>query len=243
MQDEIRKHSKKAVGVFRDSDHSFFSKIKEIIIEILIIAFAVSFSIWLHAWSEHRHNQKEVKEFMIDLKSDLNKDIESLEEGKKIYSNTMEAFTYLTNLAEYQFDSLSAGKDSAIFKTNINNKLSSFPNLLTRSNCGNYEGFKSSGKIGFIENKKLKKIILDYYEQQSPIKASQDLFTQQMTTKTYDIIAEMSGKKTREIIFNKKLQTYLQAMIVMANASKENYDETIKSARNIIVEIDKTISK
>ena len=70
-----------------------------------------------------------------------------------------------------------------------------------------------------------------------------DLFTQQMTTKTYDIIAEMSGKKTREIIFNKKLQTYLQAMIVMANASKENYDETINSARNIIVEIDKTISE
>ncbi len=33
------------------------------------------------------------------------------------------------------------------------------------TNDGNYEGFKSSGKIGLIENKKLQKLILDYYQQ------------------------------------------------------------------------------
>jgi hypothetical protein len=35
-------------------------------------------------------------------------------------------------------------------------------------NNGNYEGYKSSGKIGYIENDELKSLILDYYQENMP---------------------------------------------------------------------------
>ena len=59
MQDEILKHTKKIYNEIKSQKHSFGEKAKEIIIEILIIVFAVTLSIWLHSWSEERHQQKE----------------------------------------------------------------------------------------------------------------------------------------------------------------------------------------
>ena len=40
--------------------------------------------------------------------------------------------------------------------------------VTTKISDGDYEGFKSSGKIGYIENKKLKKAILKYYQETTP---------------------------------------------------------------------------
>ena len=63
MQDEVSKHTKKIFKTMSNKKYSMPEKLKEISIEILIIVFAVTLSIKLHEWSEHRHQQKEVKEF------------------------------------------------------------------------------------------------------------------------------------------------------------------------------------
>ena len=70
MQDEVLKHTEKIYKTIKNKKHSLKDKLKEIIIEILIIVFAVTLSIYLHSWSEHNHQEKEVTEFLIDLKSD-----------------------------------------------------------------------------------------------------------------------------------------------------------------------------
>ena len=238
MQDEIRKHSKKAVSIIKNSNHSTVEKIKEISMEIFIIVFAVSFSIWLHSWSEHRHQQKEVKEFLTDLKEDLKGDMESQIEARKVYLKTIESFNYIINLSEKQYDNLSGAKDSISFKSNLSTKLSSFPNVWLKSRSGNYEGFKSSGKIGFIENKKLKKLILEYYEQAMPAAAMQDEYIRQMTMKTSELISDIDGNGKR-IIFNKKVRIYLQYIIIMSNSSLENYKNTTKLSQDILEKIDK----
>jgi len=238
MQDEIRKHSKKAVSIIKNSDHSTVEKIKEIGIEIFIIVFAVSFSIWLHSWSEHRHQQKEVKEFLTDLKEDLKADIESQIDAKKVYQRTIENFNYIINLSEKKYDSLSGGKDSTLFKSNLSTKISSFPSIWLKSRSGNYEGFKSSGKIGFIENKKLKKLILEYYEQAMPAAAMQDEYNRQISIKTSEIISDIDGKG-KKIIFNKKVQLNLQNIILMSNSSIENYQNITTLSEDILEEIDK----
>src|SRR5258708_19013112 len=82
MEDEVSKHTRKIYRAIKDPRHSFAEKTKEIVIEILIIVFAVTLSIWFHSWSEHRHEQKEVREFLTGLKDDLNKDINLLEANK-----------------------------------------------------------------------------------------------------------------------------------------------------------------
>jgi hypothetical protein len=237
MQEEIRKHSKKAVSIIKSSNHSALEKVKEIGIEIFIIVFAVSFSIWLHSWSEHRHQQKEVKEFLTDLKEDLKGDIESQIEARKVYLKTIESFNYIINLSEKQYDNLSSAKDSTSFKSNLSTKMSSFPNIWLKSRSGNYEGFKSSGKIGFIENKKLKKLILEYYEQAMPGAAMQDEYNRQMAMKTIELISDIDGNG-KKIIFNKKVRTYLQYIIMMSNESLENYQNTTKLSQDIVKKID-----
>lgn len=49
MQDKILKHTEKIYNEIKIQKHSFGEKAKEIIIEILIIVFAVTLSIWLHS--------------------------------------------------------------------------------------------------------------------------------------------------------------------------------------------------
>jgi hypothetical protein len=222
----------------KNDEHSGINKIKEIGIEISIIIFAVSFSIWLHTWNEHRHQQKEVKDFLADLKEDLKSDIESQIAAKNVYLKTIENFNYIINLKEGEYDSLRGGKDSTLFRTNLSDKMNSFPNVWLKSRSGNYEGFKSSGKIGFIENKKLKKLILEYYEQEVQGATLQDDYIREMTMKTTEQISDIDGNG-KTILFNKKVRFYLEGIILMSNASLSNYDNISKSAQEILEEIRK----
>jgi len=238
MQEEIKKHSKKAIQVMKNSDHSFFDKIKEIGIEISIIVFAVSFSIWLHTWNEHRHQQEEVKDFLVDLKEDLKNDIENQIDPKNVFLKTVENFNYIINLTEEEYDSLRGGKDSTLFRADLSNKLNSFPNQYFKSRSGNYEGFKSSGKMGYIENKKLKILILEYYEHAVQGAALQDDYILEKTMKTGEILADIDGNG-KKIVFNKKLRYYLGTISMMSSLSSANYDNISKSAQEILEEIRK----
>ena len=149
MQEEIKKHTTKVYKAYK-SNHSFVEKLKEIGIEIGIIVFAVSLSIWLHGWSEHKHQQEEVKEFIADLKEDLKADLETLKAVKQGNTKKLKEIEFVNALTLQKLDSLEKAKANVYFNANIN---------ITKFNVGNYEGFKSSGKIAYIENKKLKKLI------------------------------------------------------------------------------------
>jgi hypothetical protein len=48
MQDEVTKHTRKIFKTIKNPSHTFSEKLKEIVVEILIIVFAVTLSIWLH---------------------------------------------------------------------------------------------------------------------------------------------------------------------------------------------------
>src|ERR1700761_2797016 len=82
MQDELTKHGLKIYKTMSDKKHNFGEKFKEILIEIGIIVFAVTLSIYVHSWSEHRHEQKEVKEFLHGLKTDLTNDLLQLKDNR-----------------------------------------------------------------------------------------------------------------------------------------------------------------
>jgi len=47
MQEEVAKHTEKIYKTIKSREHSLAEKFKEIVIEILIIVFAVTLSIWL----------------------------------------------------------------------------------------------------------------------------------------------------------------------------------------------------
>lgn len=217
MHDEIIKHTKKIYRTASQSKNSVTEKIKEIAIEIFIIVFAVSLSIWLHSWNEHRHQQKEVSEFLADLKTELNSDLWGLEEGKKKYIETQKNIDSLKDTIRDNF------KIDYVIRT---------------PNNANYEGFKSSGKISTIENKKLKKLILVYYQKTSPSTYNFDnIFNAQVST-----IVDASNFDNRnffDIMKDPKYNRLLRRLEWYINYNTKLYDVSSNQIKEIIKEIDK----
>jgi hypothetical protein len=235
MQEEITKHTKKIYGTVKNTEHTLGEKTKEIIIEIFIIVFAISLSIWLHSWSEHRHQQDEVKSFLINLKLDLKKDIDRLNEDKSGYQQITKEYESILNLTPHQLDSLKKNKSDIRIDVFTGGK---------KTNDGNYEGFKSSGKIGNIENEELKQLIVAYYQQSVPNINGLDKLYLDFVLKIIEFQIENAGQKDKLNYSNPQLKEILKFAIIIAKNNVRNYDEqAIKTAKVIISNIDKELQK
>jgi hypothetical protein len=160
MQDEVAKHTTKIYKEIKNPGHGWMEKVKEVIIEILIIVFAVSLSIWFHNWSDHRREQREAAEFLRGIRVDLTQDIQQLDANKMLALGVDSNFTRLNVMNE-------TGEIDTV-DTHVVGNLLQFDMTATHPNIGRYEGFKSSGKIGTIEDDSLKQALLVYYQQTMP---------------------------------------------------------------------------
>lgn len=230
MEDEVSKHTKKIFETVQNPGHSVGEKAKEIIIEIFIIVFAISLSIWLHSWSEHRQQQKEVREFLADLKEDLANDINNMQAAKNALSKNTDNILFLQLLTKDKIDSMLKANASFGFHSSIGT---------TKTNSGNYEGFKSSGKIGFIENKDLKKSILKYYQDAIPSVLEVEKVNATQVLKISDFWVENAEQDIKKIVLSLKLKTMLAMFHGTAKSSLDLYQEAIALAKQIVAEIDK----
>lgn len=224
---EVIKHTKKALKSFSQKDKDFWHKLKDFFLEIFIIVFAVSLSIWLHGWSEKKHKQEEVKEFLIDLKADLLIDRKKIIENKKNIN-----FKYYKDLKI---------ADSLIFSPSKNNVDSLNKQTIVRivinrnTNSGNYEGFKSSGNISYILNKPLKSKILEYYEQESKnVLENERIYNNQM-----EKVLDNGLKNTKSDYFsvNKTLLGIYKKIV------NDDYDQMLKKNDILVKDINKEINK
>jgi Family of unknown function (DUF6090) len=229
MQEEILKHSKKIYKSAKDQNHTIKEKIGEIFIEIFIIVFAVSLSIWLHGWSEHRHQQKEVREFLGDLKEDLKTDVRNVSKSKEELLRNIKDYKFILGLTPSQIDSLKKNRGSIGLNWNIST---------TKINNGNYEGFKSSGKIGYIENKKLKRMILKYYQEQTPGLLETEKYGGNTSEKILNFVSEHSDQTLDKIIMMPRFKQQLKLHTDLTHTIIGGYAQTEKDASAIIKEIE-----
>ncbi len=237
MQDEIIKHTKKIYKTAKEPKHSLTEKLKEISIEIFIIVFAVSLSIWLHGWSEHRHEQQEVREFLEDLKVDLEKDVKDLEQQNSYLGNTSKGCKFYGDLNQKKIDSLAKVDPNERIKMNLN------PIFKIR-NTGNYEGFRSSGKIGLIKDRKLKTGILEYYQTTVPAKDDWQAYYNSLVFKLADELVAIPDVNTNPDIIYKAINASPKIKGILSNAASQAdmiiqlNKNVIKSAKEIIKEIE-----
>ena len=154
-ENEIIKHAKKAYTVFQSSSMGIKDKLKDIFIEIVIIVFAVSISIWFHNWSESIHDRGEEKEFLMGLKQDLQADIDNMKGSRDFYTATLHGIRYFLNSSKdgsLQKDSIMKYSDVFFSSTDLD------PHI------ARYEGLKSSGKFKIVRNKELLNNIIDFHE-------------------------------------------------------------------------------
>lgn len=223
MQEELRKHTKNIFTAANNKEHSFLEKSKEIIIEISIIVFAVSFSIWLHSWIEHKHQQDEAKEFLIDLKIDLESDLKRTKNDIGFLKSLKLNYEVIGSGDQRRMDSLNMAKRyTAIYTIN---------SFASRSNA-NFEGFKSSGKLGYIENKKLKRNIVNYYQNISP---TLDSNYNDYQTKTDYIQDYMNLNK--KSLSDDYIKSYCSMLGLKIGFYLENFQKAEKNINEIINEI------
>lgn len=156
---EVIKHTKKIIALWVDKTPTFLHKLKEFVLEIFIIVFAVSLSIWFHNWSEHRNEQRVTRTFLLGLRDDIQADITDTKDILEEYKKYELVYTYLSKLDEAR----DPNKDS------LNLAISTIDsNTFLRAHKSRFNGFLSAGKIMTIENDSLTQNILSYYEEVLP---------------------------------------------------------------------------
>jgi len=226
MQDELTKHGLKLYKTMADRKHSFGEKFKEILIEIGIIVFAVSLSIWFHNWSEHHHEQKEVKEFLLGLRHDLSDDIRVLKENCDTITTVDSNFTHAFSLHKNQLP------DSIVHHYFY------YSMVVTNLNNARYEGFKSSGKIGNIEDDSLREAILVYYQQTVPAISDHETIVNKLQEKLLDYQIDNSNISINEFLAMTKTKGILQLSMENLNFSTGLYANAMKQAASLISSID-----
>lgn len=224
MEEEVVKHTKKIFRTLTKPGHTILDKLKEVAVEIFIIVFAVTLSIWLHSWSDHRHEQKEVGDFLRGLKEDLTKDIAMLEHKKSVISQLDSGYQVLMKTAN-----LPAGINSSLFHFDVS---------VIRPAIGRYEGFKSSGKIGLIENDSLKQLLLVYYEQTIPDLVYGEGFVNSLQGKLLDASAGKDEKMSvQDFIRTGRILGLLQISDNNFRNNMRAYDDMLMQAKKIIAMI------
>ena len=233
-EQEIITHTKRIFGIWK-TKNSFLHKLSEFIGEILIIVFAISLSIYVHDRSQLRHQRHEAKEFLLGLRQDLQTDIEEMNSDKNSFQKSGMIFSYISSrkLSE-QMNADTIHK----YRNWILNTTGLIPN------SGRFEGFKSSGKIGTVENKELQNYIMDLYQEDIPsliistngyTAKKQKLFeyleanVKRTTDSTTNFLSVLSSEPANNICGS---LTYVQEIL-------SRYDTCINRMKTIIVDIDK----
>ena len=156
---EIIKHVKSAIDTSRDHSKKWPQKLREILLEIAIIVFAVSLSIWLHNWSEDRKDRQEEREFLAGLKQDLETDIREMNTDIAVYQDEVIAIHYFERV----------GMGEALNKDSLGAYLNRlFTTTQLAPEISRFEALKGSGRMSIIRNKELLLNITDLYAKGFP---------------------------------------------------------------------------
>lgn len=223
-EQEVIKHTKKMYKIWKSKENSFGHKLKEFLLEIFIIVFAVSLTIWFHDISAKLHQEEEVRDFYIDLKSDLENDKKEILKEKKVLLNSNEGKIQQRDTIKLNLQ-----------KTEITNSPTRIISINRKNNKGNFESFKSSGNTSFIHNKLLKRLIFTYYEQNlKKLETNEEQFNNQ-GEKVLDYILQNKKENKSFIYSNSILYKNFQNRLI------EKYDEVTKEINILLNEIDKEL--
>src|SRR6187402_1038609 len=233
-EQEVIKHTKKVFGIWK-TNNPVWHKISEFLLEIFIIIFAITISIYFHDRSVLKHQRHETKEFLLGLKQDLTTDIEEMNQDKNSFMQSGKAFKYITSRKQ---DELLIADTIHKYYGYIFNTTGLVPN------SGRFEGFKSSGKIGTIANKELQNNIMDLYQENIPnlinstnfyTSKKQSLFEyvnmnrKRFTDTTNNLVSVLSTDPAYNICMS---LTFVKEIL-------DRYDTCINKMNTIISDIDK----
>jgi hypothetical protein len=233
-EQEVIKHTKKLFGIWK-TNNPIWHKIGEFLFEIFIIVFAITISIYFHDRSVLKHQRHETQEFLLGLKQDLTTDIEEMKQDKSSFMQSEKAFKYITGrkLDEALNDDTIRNYNGFIFNTT---------GLVP--NSGRFEGFKSAGKIGTIENKELQNNIMDLYQENIPNLINSTNFYTSKKQRLFEYVY-MNRKRITDStsnlvsVLSSEPAYYICASLTFVQEILIRYDTCINKMNKIISDINK----
>jgi hypothetical protein len=235
-EDEVRKHAKAVYTLAKDPGKSWKVKLREIAVEIVIIVFAVSISIWLHNWSESRKDRREEREFLLGLREDLQLDEAEMESDRKSFEKGLVAVHY--------FERVGAGeplnKDSLRLYQGI---FFNYTQIIPR--ISRFEALKGSGKMSIIENKRLLIDITDLYQKLFPAVVRQNDYINvtlrdnnlfPFLTSHLQLNAAGEGTNWEELVHMPQMRLMIRTGETAGNNIRR-YTEAIEKAKSVIRQI------
>jgi len=239
-EDKMLEHAKEAVHALTDKKKKWSQKIGNFLWEILVIVIAVNFTIWFHNWNDKRHEQAQVKDFLIDTRESLIQDTVSIR--KYIDVMTKEQLVYYDSVLS-QIDRKKI--DAQYIDLRWNLLLSSFG---VDINYGIYQSFSSANNLRLIENRKLLSDIISLYSTylpniQSKIKLiydkRSDAFDKYIAVK---IAFDNSGlTKLSTIIYQPEVIYLFRMGDDFIRATNDDLERNISQIATVIQEIDKEL--
>jgi len=240
-EEEIAKHTKAIYKSLKNKEETWAHRLKEIAIEVLIIVFAVSISIWFHNWSDSLHEKKDEKAFLIGLKKDLNGDLVNLHTSLQFYKFVLGGTAYFLKVGSGQ----PVNKDSVNQYANI-----FFSSTDLEPHSSRYEALKGSNKFTIIENPDLLNDIISLHESSFTRVITLDhYYHDDISTKMVPFISSHvqvapngSISNTQELAKNPQMRILLMTMqgYITGNLIAA-HNNAITTCNTIIKEIDKEL--
>ncbi len=169
-EEKVIQHTKGAINALAKKDKSWKDRMKEFLYEILIIVIAVSITLWLHNWNDHRHEVESVHNYLAGTRDDL----------ETVKKNLGRQLSFDSSLSTYYMSVIAQIKKGNIDKDALDSSGSQLlNNLYFYYDDSRFEEFKYSGRLQLIENKKLLTSITRLYITDLP-------FTKDLVNTTYD---------------------------------------------------------
>jgi len=239
-EQEIIKHAKKVLKVSRDPNKKLKEKLGEIVIEIFIIVFAVSLSLYLHERAERSEEHHMQDEFLLGLKEDLQSDIKELSSDSISYIKMLNGFRYFRRLGLKQTESADS---IPVYWNTLFNTADLQPN------DSRFQGLKSAGKLYVILDKKLLNDILDLYQEKIPsLTRSTNMFSNFKVNKLADFLQS-------KLVYVSRTDNNLKTLLIESPQLRNymgyddfileilgRYHEVLEQCRMIIAEISKEVN-
>jgi hypothetical protein len=235
---EVIKHAKAAIDASLDKNKGWKDKFREILLEVGIIVFAVTLSIWLHGWQESLKDRKEEQEFLTGLKGDLKADLQEMEGDRQGNVNRYNDAKYFERVGNGE----KLNPDSVRLYQWI---FSSWTTISPRTS--RFEALKGSGRLSIIEDKNLVIELTGLYTKDFPWIVDHNESTRQMIINTLmpylaaheQVDAQFNGTNWEELLRQSQMRILVREYELWMGDCVKSYDRGIEHCKKILVEMDR----
>lgn len=230
----VIKHTRKIFGIIKTREGSLGHKASDIIVEILIIVFAITLSLFLERWRERASDHEIEKKFLTGLRMDLSAQLEDLKNSSAKWISMKTSAAYFLQPAhkiDWHSDSI-----------RIHGYML-FHNVYFFPNANRYESLKSTGKLQVIEDDSLRNDIIDLYQTKIPdLEQQVRFFNEFMNTQVKDyLIRNLPRDTAGNVVFTEAFFANSQAKNLLALYT--DLDDVLKRADAFITVSERIVNK